>query len=80
MTWRKYSATELEREYTPASRVANIQTYLDDYATRGDHARQTISHQQVKYGEHPDEWLWHAPIDSPKTESRKIFVIFRRKK
>ena len=34
MTWHKYSATELEREYTPASRVANIQTYLDDYATR----------------------------------------------
>jgi len=75
MTWREYSATELEREYTPASRVANIQTYLDDYATRGDHARQTISHQQVKYGEHPDEWLWQAPIDSQKTESRKIFVF-----
>ena len=75
MTWRKYSATELEREYTPASRVANIQTYLDDYATRGHHARQTISHQQIKYGEHPDEWMWHAPIDSPKTESYKIFVF-----
>jgi arylformamidase len=75
MTWRKYSATELEREYTPASRVANIQTYLDDYATRGDHARQTISHQQIKYGRHPDEWMWHAPIDLPKTESRKIFVF-----
>jgi arylformamidase len=75
MTWREYSETELEREYTPASRVANIQIYLDDYATRGDHARQTISHQQIKYGEHPDEWLWHAPIDLPKTESRKIFVF-----
>lgn len=75
MTWRKYSATELEREYTPASRIANIQIYLDDYATRGDHARQTISHQQVKYGQHPDEWFWHAPIDSPATESRKIFVF-----
>ena len=47
MTWREYSETELEREYTPASRVANIQIYLDDYATRGDHARQTISHQQI---------------------------------
>lgn len=75
MTWRKYSVTELEREYTPASRIANIQIYLDDYATRGDHARQTISHQQVKYGQHPDEWFWHAPIDSPATESRKIFVF-----
>jgi arylformamidase len=48
---------------------------LDDYATRGDHARQTISHQQIKYGRHPDEWMWHAPIDLPKTESRKIFVF-----
>jgi arylformamidase len=75
MTWREYSETELEREYTPASRVANIQIYLDDYATRGDHARQTISHQQIKYGRHPDEWMWHAPIDLPKTESRKIFVF-----
>lgn len=61
MNYRNFDPETLEREYTPASRVENIQVYLDSYTQRGEAARQTISHQKLTYGNHPDEWLWYAP-------------------
>lgn len=60
MTWQSYNAAELEREYTPASRVENIQTYLDEYARAGQASRQKISHAKLQYGPHSDAWLWLA--------------------
>ncbi|MFM8687885.1 MAG: hypothetical protein ACKODR_03865, partial [Acidimicrobiaceae bacterium] len=60
MTWQKYSAAELEREYTPASRVESIQTYLDEYARAGQASRHKISHAKLQYGSHDDAWLWLA--------------------
>lgn len=66
MTWHRYSATELEREYTPASRVENIQTYLDEYARTGQISRQKIAHAKLKYDSHNDAWLWLAENAAPK--------------
>lgn len=60
MAWHSYSAAELEREYTPASRIENIQVYLDEYARAGQASRQKISHAKLQYGSHDDAWLWLA--------------------
>ncbi|HBQ51771.1 MAG TPA: alpha/beta hydrolase, partial [Acidimicrobium sp.] len=72
MTWQKYSVADLEREYTPASRVENIQNYLDEYARAGRASRQTISHAKLKYGSHDDAWLWLA--ESAKSQTLIVFV------
>lgn len=64
MTWQEYSEVELEREYTPASRVENIQIYLDEYARAGQRSRQEVSHTKLKYGPHDDAWLWLAESDA----------------
>ena len=58
MAWHSYSAAELEREYTPASRIENLQVYLDEYARAGQASRQKISHAKLQYGSHDDAWLW----------------------
>ena len=60
MAWHSYSAAELEREYTPASRIEDIQVYLDEYARAGQASRQKISHAKLQYGSHDDAWLWLA--------------------
>jgi len=60
MAWHSYSAAELEREYTPASRIENLQVYLDEYARAGQASRQKISHAKLQYGSHDDAWLWLA--------------------
>ena len=60
MTWHSYSAAELEREYTPASRVESSQAYLDEYARAGQVSRQKINHAKLQYGTHDDAWLWLA--------------------
>ena len=73
MTWQKYSVADLEREYTPASRVENIQNYLDEYARAGRASRQTISHAKLKYGSHDDAWLWLA--ESAKSQTLIVFVL-----
>ena len=54
---------EFERQYQPSSRVASLQTYVDDYAVRGAAQRTAITHHRLAYGPHPDEWLWYAPAD-----------------
>jgi arylformamidase len=71
MTWHSYSAAELEREYTPASRVENIQVYLDEYARAGQASRQKISHAKLQYGTHDDAWLWLAENET----SQKLIVF-----
>ena len=71
MTWHSYSAAELEREYTPASRVENIQMYLDEYAQAGQASRQKISHAKLQYGTHDDAWLWFAE----NATSQKLIVF-----
>ena len=71
MTWHSYSAAELEREYTPASRVENIQVYLDEYARAGQASRQKISHAKLQYGTHNDAWLWLAE----NATSQKLIVF-----
>ena len=75
MTWQKYNATDLEREYTPASRVENIQIFLDEYANRGADSRQTISHAKLQYGQHHDAWLWLAQ-NTNTNESNKKLIVF----
>ena len=75
MRWHDYSPTELEREYTPASCVEDVQIYLNQYASAGARSRLTIRHEKLKYGQHADEWLWFA--QSPETENRaKGLVAF----
>ncbi len=71
MTWQSYSAADLEREYTPASRVENIQVYLDEYARAGQASRQKISHAKLQYGSHNDAWLWLAE----NATTRKLIVF-----
>lgn len=70
MSWRDYSPVELEREYTPASRVENIQIYLNQYANAGVHSRKTIRHKKVQYGQHADEWMWLAPHSETEVNSK----------
>ena len=71
MSWHRYSAVDLEREYTPASRVENIQIYLDEYARAGHASRQTIGHAKLKYASHDDAWLWLAE----NATSQKLIVF-----
>ena len=73
MTYRNFDEESLEREYTPASRIENIQVYLDSYKERGMLARREFSHEKLIYGEHPDEWLWYAP--KAETKSRRLVVF-----
>lgn len=80
MTWHKYDTAELEREYTPASRVENIQTYLDQYATEGRHSRQTIRHDRLQYGQHTDEWMWLARQPNNLANEATLIDEERRKK
>ena len=75
MTWQRYNVTDLEREYTPASRIENIQIFLDEYATRGTRSRQTISHAKLQYGQHNDAWLWLAQ-NITTNETRKKLIVF----
>jgi len=75
MSWRDYSHVELELEYTPASRVENMQTYLDHYATAGAHSRQNIQHNKVQYGSHNDEWLWLASSTNDENQTKKLVVF-----
>ena len=71
MSWHSYSAAELEREYTPASRVENIQVYLDEYARAGNASRQKINHTKLQYSSHNDAWLWLAE----NATSQKLIVF-----
>ena len=74
MNWRELSPSELEREYTPSSRVENIQVYLDEYANLGSDARQKIDHEKLEYGDHQDEWLWLA-TNKANVAPRKLIVF-----
>ena len=76
MSWRDYSESELEREYTPASCVDNVQIYLDQYASGGAQSRLTIRHEKLKYGQHADEWLWLAPSTETTNRRAKRLVAF----
>ncbi len=70
MSWRDYSPVELEREYTPASRVEDIQIYLNQYTDAGVHSRKTIRHEKMQYGQHADEWMWLAPHSETEVNSK----------
>ncbi len=72
MTWQSYSAADLEHEYTPASRVDDIQIYLDEYARAGQASRQKIRHTKLHYGPHNDAWLWLA--ESERSNNLIVFV------
>ena len=76
MSWRDYSESELEREYTPASCVDNVQIYLDQYASGGTQSRLTIRHEKLTYGQHADEWLWFAPSTGTANRRAKRLVAF----
>ena len=75
MNWRDYNPVELEREYTPASRVENIQIYLDQYATAGAHSRHVVRHDKLQYGPHADEWLWLAPSTNAENQTKNLVVF-----
>jgi len=75
MNWRDYSPGELEREYTPASRVEDIQFYLDQYAKAGAHSRRDIRHDKLQYGLHANEWLWLAPSTNDENQTKKLVVF-----
>lgn len=75
MSWRDYSESELEREYTPASCVEDVQIYLNQYASAGNRSRQTFRHEKLKYGQHVDEWLWLAPLTNTKNHKKKLVVF-----
>ncbi|NQV96173.1 MAG: alpha/beta hydrolase [Acidimicrobiaceae bacterium] len=72
--YRNFDAKTLEREYSPASCVPDVQVFLDSYATRGVIAREMIKHQQIYYGGHQDEWLWYAPSGGAEHETLIVFV------
>ena len=72
--YRNFDGETLEREYTPASLVPDVQIYLDSYATRGVIAREMIKHERISYGNHIDEWLWYAPSVGAEHETLIIFV------
>ena len=72
--YRNFDDETLECEYSPASRVPDVQIYLDSYATRGVIAREMIKHQRINYGDHKDEWLWYAPSVGAEHETLIIFV------
>ena len=73
MSYRNFDNDALEREYTPASLVQDVQIYLDSYERRGELARLAVNHQKIHYGDHPDEWLWYAPaIDR---QHKKLIVL-----
>ncbi|HEX9259480.1 MAG TPA: alpha/beta hydrolase [Acidimicrobiales bacterium] len=61
VAYRGLSDADREREYTPSSRVASLQLYLHEYASRSARARVSVSHERVAYGPGADEWLWYAP-------------------
>jgi len=75
MNWRDYSPVELEREYTPASLVEDIQLYLDQYATAGAKSRQDIRHDKLQYGLLANEWLWLAPSTNAENQTKKLVVF-----
>lgn len=72
--FRNFDAETLEREYSPASCVPDVQIYLESYATRGLVARDMIKHERIKYGDHIDEWLWYAQSGGSEHETLIIFV------
>ncbi len=73
MSYRNFDEEALEREYTPASLVKDVQIYLDSYKRRGELARLAVNHQKIHYGNHLDEWLWYAPaIDR---QPKKLIVL-----
>jgi arylformamidase len=57
--WRAYSRAELDRQYSPSSRVPSLQVYLDEYADRSRAARSQLKHRSLRYGPGPDDWLDH---------------------
>ncbi len=75
MSWYDFSPTELEREYTPASCVEDVQIYLNQYLSAGTRSRQTFRHEKLTYGQHVDEWLWLAPLTNTKNHERKLVVF-----
>lgn len=74
MSYRDFDDETLEREYTPASRVPDVQIFLDSYRKRGESARVTSKHSKLSYGDHPDEWLWYSPHSDLKNTSLIVFV------
>lgn len=75
MNWRNYTPAELEREYTPASLVENIQIYLDEYTKAGTRSREAIRHTKLQYGAHSDEWLWLARNSATNKNEQKLIVF-----
>ena len=74
MGYRDFDDETLEREYTPASRVLDVQIFLDSYRERGESARVTSKHSKLSYGDHPDEWLWYSPHSDLEKTSLIVFV------
>jgi arylformamidase len=63
--WRRLSAEDLEREYSPSSMVPALEPFLAAYAGRSSAARAEVVHERLVFGDHPDEWLWYVPPPEP---------------
>ncbi len=74
MGYRNFDDETLEREYTPASRVLDVQIYLESYRNRGESARISNEHRKLPYGDHPDEWLWYSPHSDFEKRTLIVFV------
>jgi arylformamidase len=64
--YRGYDQAELDRQYSPSSRVPDISVFLHEYATRSELARAgrpVVRH--LRYGPEPRETLDFFPADRP---------------
>jgi arylformamidase len=64
--YRGFDRAALDRQYSPSSRVADLQVYLEDYARRSAYARAHCAvWTDLRYGLHPEELLDFFPVAGP---------------
>ncbi|WP_370934491.1 alpha/beta hydrolase [Amycolatopsis sp. cg13] len=64
--YRGYSRTELDNQYSPSTRTANMREILTEYAVRSARARAARpGHSQLRYGPEPREALDLFAADQP---------------
>ncbi len=63
--WAGWPLAELEREYSPSSRVPSIDACLQEYAERSAQARARLTWRTLRYGDHADETLDLFPSKQP---------------
>jgi arylformamidase len=65
MVYRGFDQAELDVQYSPSSRVADIGFYLDEYALRSRAARDTLPVRTFHYGPSPYERIDFFPARRP---------------